>query len=340
MVSTTNLTKIGLVLAVSTLAGCSGFNSTPKSAPVYDSVSAKTGRNTTAPAVLGQQPQTTVVTTTSTVSTTATAIENKAAQQPTGGAVVSSIDPYSTPLPSTTSVNETASQVSNQTNAQVNEQINNAQTQIDGTVAGIENDPRFKSGEEVLNSTNTENHNVPVPETGIEIDKTKTTVTTTNTTTTDGQTQTAINASQDNTTTTIMADGNPAAPTDPVVENIPTEPSTVAKVDEPKRPENAAQSLIMDARDAVAAGNYEKAASSLERAHSIEPKNAKILYDIAQIRYAQGKYVQSESFASKAASLSSDNTLSKKIWTLLANSRKALGNQTGAQLAQQKANSF
>ncbi|PIE45522.1 MAG: hypothetical protein CSA45_02200 [Gammaproteobacteria bacterium] len=103
---------------------------------------------------------------------------------------------------------------------------------------------------------------------------------------------------------------------------------------------SATRSLLQEASQAVRVGDYNKAASALERAHRIEPGNAKILYDIAQIRYAQGQYRQAESFASKAANYSKSSVLSKKIWRLLSNSRKALGNASGAAAAAQKAASF
>lgn len=108
----------------------------------------------------------------------------------------------------------------------------------------------------------------------------------------------------------------------------------------PATPKTATRALLQEAKDAVASGEYDKAASALERAHRIEPGNAKILYDIAQIRYAQGKYRQASSFASKAATYSSNPTLSKKVWTLLSKSRKKLGNNTGATAAAQKAAGF
>ncbi|PIE46349.1 MAG: hypothetical protein CSA45_00095 [Gammaproteobacteria bacterium] len=113
-----------------------------------------------------------------------------------------------------------------------------------------------------------------------------------------------------------------------------------AKKVAPATTKSATKSLLQEARTAVSAGNYDKAASALERAHRIEPSNAKILYDIAQIRYAQGQYRQAESFASRAAGYSTSKTLSKKIWTLLSNARKALGNTTGANAAAQKAATF
>ncbi len=117
-----------------------------------------------------------------------------------------------------------------------------------------------------------------------------------------------------------------------------TQQSTKAN---PSAPQSATKSLLQQARAAVSAGDYDKAASALERAYRIEPGNAKILYDIAQIRYAQGNYVQAQSFAGRAASYTAGNPkLAKKVWTILANSRKALGNASGAAAAAQKAASF
>ncbi len=101
------------------------------------------------------------------------------------------------------------------------------------------------------------------------------------------------------------------------------------------------QLLLKEANDAVKNNNLPKAASALERAHRINPGNATILYDIAQVRYAQGKYAQAESFASKAATHASNSpTLAKKIWRLLAKARKASGNASGAASALKKAASL
>lgn len=103
---------------------------------------------------------------------------------------------------------------------------------------------------------------------------------------------------------------------------------------------SATTALLEEAHQAVSTGNYDKAASALERAHRIEPKNGKILFDIAQIRYAQGEYRQAASFASRAIDSSNDKNLLKKTWSLLANARQALGDNSGADLARKKAASF
>ncbi len=135
------------------------------------------------------------------------------------------------------------------------------------------------------------------------------------------------------------------AVTKPVAAAAATAAATATAATEAVRPaptttKSATRALLQEAKGAVSAGEYDKAASALERAHRIEPGNAKILYDIAQIRYAQGNYRQASSFASKAATYSNSPTLSKKVWSLLSNARKKLGNNTGAAAAAQKAASF
>ena len=117
-------------------------------------------------------------------------------------------------------------------------------------------------------------------------------------------------------------------------------PITQSEKANPITEKSATKALLQEAKDSLSEGNYDKAVSALERAHRIEPRNAKILYDISQIRYAQGKYRQAESFSSKAASYSSTNNLSKKIWNLLSDSRRALGNITGAEAAANRADNF
>lgn len=142
-----------------------------------------------------------------------------------------------------------------------------------------------------------------------------------------------------------QASAQPARTTQPVSTPLPANtsaptPTAPTAKAVPAAPQSATKALLQEARDNVAAGKYEQAALALERAHRIEPGNAKILYDIAQIRYAQGKYRQAESFASKAANYSKSNVLSKKIWRLLSNARKVLGNETGAAVAAKKAATF
>jgi Tfp pilus assembly protein PilF len=88
----------------------------------------------------------------------------------------------------------------------------------------------------------------------------------------------------------------------------------------------------------VKSGELDKAAASLERALRIEPKNASIWYDLAQIRLHQHQYQQAESLAVKSNSLAgSNNALRTRNWRLIAVSRRAMGNNAGADEAEAQA---
>ena len=101
---------------------------------------------------------------------------------------------------------------------------------------------------------------------------------------------------------------------------------------------SAVQTLLNDASKSVAAGKLDAAASSLERAVRIEPRNAGIWHDLAQVRLHQRQYQQSESLAQKSISLAGANAaLVKRNWGLIAAARQARGDAAGAQAATAKA---
>lgn len=75
--------------------------------------------------------------------------------------------------------------------------------------------------------------------------------------------------------------------------------------------------LLVEARDAVAVSQYDTAVTKLKQAHKIQPTNAKILYDIAQIRYHQGQYYTAAYYAKKAIRHAKSPRLLKKANTLL-----------------------
>ena len=82
----------------------------------------------------------------------------------------------------------------------------------------------------------------------------------------------------------------------------------------------------------------EAVAAALERALRIEPRNAGIWHDLAQIRLHQGQYQQAESLASKSNNLASGNrALQARNWKLMAVARKASGNTAGAEEAEARA---
>ena len=66
--------------------------------------------------------------------------------------------------------------------------------------------------------------------------------------------------------------------------------------------------LLDNAAIAVEQGNYERAASELERALGIAPKNAEIWHLLGQVRLHQGRYKQAEAMAEKSRTLTSNNS--------------------------------
>ena len=88
----------------------------------------------------------------------------------------------------------------------------------------------------------------------------------------------------------------------------------------------------------VEQGDFDQASATLERALRIEPRNAGIWHDLAQIRLHQGQYQQAESLASKSNNLASGNrALQARNWKLMAVARKASGNTAGAEEAEARA---
>ena len=100
----------------------------------------------------------------------------------------------------------------------------------------------------------------------------------------------------------------------------------------------AVVALLDSASNYVQSGELDKAAASLERALRIEPRNASIWYDLAQIRLHQRQYKQAESMASKSNSLAARNkALQARNWRLIALARRAVGDNSGADAADAQA---
>ncbi|MEZ5602172.1 MAG: tetratricopeptide repeat protein [Candidatus Competibacteraceae bacterium] len=102
---------------------------------------------------------------------------------------------------------------------------------------------------------------------------------------------------------------------------------------------NQAVVALLDSADKYVRSNQlDKAGAALERALRIEPRNAGIWHDLAQIRLHQGQYQQAESLASKSNNLASGNrALQARNWKLMAVARKASGNTAGAEEAEARA---
>jgi tetratricopeptide (TPR) repeat protein len=96
--------------------------------------------------------------------------------------------------------------------------------------------------------------------------------------------------------------------------------------------------LLDSAADYVADQEWDKAGAALERALRIEPSNAGIWHDLAQIRLQQRNFQQAASLAAKSNSLARDNNFVQvRNWRLIAVARRALGDEAGADAAEAQA---
>lgn len=99
--------------------------------------------------------------------------------------------------------------------------------------------------------------------------------------------------------------------------------------------------LVSAANQNSKSGDLDSAAASIERAIRIEPRNATLFYKLALLRLKQSKPRLAEDLAKKSALLAStDNTLKKHCWLLIAHAREIQQDFAGAKEARAKADSF
>ncbi len=96
--------------------------------------------------------------------------------------------------------------------------------------------------------------------------------------------------------------------------------------------------LLTTAKEQQNSGDYNGAASSLERAQRIAPREPQVLYRLAEVRLAQGDAGQAEQLAQRGLSYSNGlPALQAGLWDLIARARTQQGNTAGAQEAQRRA---
>ena len=137
--------------------------------------------------------------------------------------------------------------------------------------------------------------------------------------------------------------GCASAPTQPPAEvatpdAIPPVPGGVIVAEPVPMPvvsENRAVIALLDrARLDTGAGQREAAGASLERALRIEPRNAWLWHELAQLRLTQGQYAQAIALAQKSISFAGrERRLQALNWRVIGNARVAQGNPTGAEQA-------
>lgn len=100
---------------------------------------------------------------------------------------------------------------------------------------------------------------------------------------------------------------------------IPTQASDVQL-------DGAVLALLSSAQQQQASGDLNGAASSLERAQRIAPREPQVLYQLAQVRLAQGDSAQAEQLARRALTYTSGaSTLQTNLWTLIGKAKQAQG---------------
>ncbi|WP_300656503.1 M48 family metallopeptidase [Pseudomonas sp.] len=96
--------------------------------------------------------------------------------------------------------------------------------------------------------------------------------------------------------------------------------------------------LLTAAQQQQGSGDLNGAASSLERAQRIAPREPQVLYRLAEVRLAQGDAAQAEQFARRGLSYASGRpALQASLWTLIAQARERQGDPAGAAQARERA---
>ena len=106
----------------------------------------------------------------------------------------------------------------------------------------------------------------------------------------------------------------------------------------PVRENAAVLALLASAREAQEAGQFGRAASALERALKVEPRNPRLWHRLALIRFHQGRHAEAAALALRSRSLAGgDPDLDSRNWRLTAAARHALGDEEGAREALRRA---
>lgn len=105
---------------------------------------------------------------------------------------------------------------------------------------------------------------------------------------------------------------------------------------------NAAILALLDtARQARQEGRLDVAASTLERAVRIEPRNPVVWHELAWVRFQQKQVRLAVSLAEKSNLLAEQNTrIRVSNWLLISECEEALGNPVGAERAREQASNL
>ncbi|MBW6519686.1 MAG: tetratricopeptide repeat protein [Desulfoarculaceae bacterium] len=99
----------------------------------------------------------------------------------------------------------------------------------------------------------------------------------------------------------------------------------------------AAGTLLASARQSVRSGQFSQAEMTLERALRLEPRNARLWHEMAQVKYGQQEYGQVVQFCIKSNSLAGkDYGLIQQNWRLMERAYLDLGQPEKARQARIK----
>ena len=100
----------------------------------------------------------------------------------------------------------------------------------------------------------------------------------------------------------------------------------------------AAATLLAGARQKLQAGQFSQAEMMLERALRLEPRNARLWHEMAQVKYGEKDYGQVVQFCIKSKSLAGkDYDLIRQNWLLMEKAYLQLGETEKAKQARSKA---
>lgn len=115
-------------------------------------------------------------------------------------------------------------------------------------------------------------------------------------------------------------------------------PSSAAGLAADEQLDGPVLALLTTAQQQQGGGDLNGAASSLERAQRIAPREPQVLYRLAQVRLAQDDALQAEQLARRGLSYASGRpALQASLWELIAKSRESQGDAAGAAQARERA---
>ncbi len=129
----------------------------------------------------------------------------------------------------------------------------------------------------------------------------------------------------------------------PVIDIVDRSPAPSTRVIKPRADSDplVVAGLQKNATELSRKGEPAKAASILERAIRIQPRNPRLWHELAQVRYSQQRYQQAESLALRSNQYALRNPdIQRMNWLLIARARQKQGNSRGAANARRQAQKF